>query len=119
MLAPGLIILAVFFGLPIIDLIRTSFTQWPGVGEPRYIGIDNYVAAFTSSAVRDALFRSVLLGVGAALVLCAIATVLAALVSGGIRGKAFYRVVWFLRRSRRRLPSPCSGRCPSSLGRVP
>ena len=96
MLAPGLIILAVFFGLPIIDLVRTSFTQWPGVGEPQYIGIDNYVTAFTSPAVRDALLRSVGLGVGAALVLCAIATVLAALVSGGIRGKTFYRVVWFL-----------------------
>ena len=96
MLAPGLIILAVFFGLPIIDLVRTSFTQWPGVGEPQYTGIDNYVTAFTSPAVRDALLRSVGLGVGAALVLCAIATVLAALVSGGIRGKTFYRVVWFL-----------------------
>lgn len=96
MLAPGLIILAVFFGLPIIDLVRTSFTQWPGIGEARYIGIDNYVTAFTSPAVRDALFRSVGLGVGAALTLSAIATVLAALVSGGIRGKAFYRVVWFL-----------------------
>ncbi|MCP1428168.1 ABC-type sugar transport system permease subunit [Microbacterium foliorum] len=96
MLVPALVILAIFFGLPIIDLIRTSFTRWPGIGEPTYIGADNYVTAFTNPDVRDALLRSVALGVGAALILSTIATVLAALISGGIRGKSIYRVIWFL-----------------------
>lgn len=96
MLVPALIILALFFGLPIVDLIRTSFTRWPGIGEPTFIGTDNYITAFTSPEVREALLRSVLLGVGAALILSTIATVLAALISGGIRGKSIYRVIWFL-----------------------
>lgn len=96
MLVPGIAILAVFFGLPIVDLIRTSFTRWPGIGEPSFIGFDNYVVAFTNSDIRDALFRSLALGVGVALAISVIATVLGALISGGIRGNNFYRVVWFL-----------------------
>ena len=96
MLIPGLLILAIFFGVPIVDLIRTSLTRWSGIGEPTYIGFENYVTAFTSPDVRNALLRSLILGGGAAIVLSAIATVLAALISGGIRGRNVYRVIWFL-----------------------
>ncbi|MFM9458129.1 carbohydrate ABC transporter permease [Streptomyces europaeiscabiei] len=96
MLVPGIVILLVFFGLPILDLVRTSFSQWSGVGERSFTGLDNYRTVFTDPAVRDALVRSVMLGVGAAIGISLVATILAAFVSGGIRGGSLYRILWFL-----------------------
>jgi ABC-type sugar transport system permease subunit len=96
MLAPGIVLLVVFFGLPIIDLVRSSLSQWSGIGQPKFIGLENYLAIFSDEAVGSALLRSVTLGVGASVGISAIATVLAALVSGGIRGSSFYRIIWFL-----------------------
>jgi ABC-type sugar transport system permease subunit len=83
-------------GLPIIDLVRTSLSQWSGIGQPTFIGLENYLAIFSDEAVGSALLRSVTLGVGASVGISAIATVLAALVSGGIRGSSLYRIIWFL-----------------------
>lgn len=96
MLAPGVILLVVFFGLPIIDLVRSSLSEWSGIGQPTFIGLENYQAILSDEAVGSALLRSLVLGVGASLGISAIATVLAALVSGGIRGSSLYRIIWFL-----------------------
>lgn len=96
MLVPGTAILLVFFGLPIIDLIRTSLSEWSGIGDRTFIGLDNYARVISDPDVLAGLLRSVLLGVGASLGISVIATVLAAFVSGNIRGAGLYRVLWFL-----------------------
>ena len=96
MLAPGVILLVVFFGLPIIDLVRSSLSQWSGIGQPKFIGLENYQAILGNEKVGSSLLRSLVLGVGASLGITVIATVLAALVSGGIRGSSLYRILWFL-----------------------
>lgn len=96
MLLPGIVILVVFFGIPIVDLIRTSLSDWSGIGDATFIGFDNYTKVVTDPEVVAALLRSVALGVGASVGICAIATVLAALISGNLRGGSVYRVLWFL-----------------------
>ena len=96
LLAPGVLILVVFFGLPIIDLVRSSMSQWSGIGQPKFIGFENYESILGDEKVGSSLLRSLALGVGASLGISVVATVLAALVSGGIRGSSFYRIVWFL-----------------------
>lgn len=96
MLAPGVILLVVFFGLPIIDLVRSSLSQWSGIGQPKFIGLENYQAILGDEKVGSSLLRSLVLGVGASLGITVIATVLAALVSGGVRGSSLYRILWFL-----------------------
>jgi ABC-type sugar transport system permease subunit len=96
MLAPGVLVLLVFFGLPVVDLLITSLSRWSGVGQAQFIGIDNYGKLLRNSAVISALGRSLLLGVGTALGIGIVATVLAAMISRGIRGNRFYRIAWFL-----------------------
>lgn len=96
LLIPGIVILVVFFGLPIIDLLRSSLSQWSGIGQPKFIGLENYESILSDEKVGASLLRSLALGVGASVGISLVATVLAALVSGGIRGSSFYRIVWFL-----------------------
>ncbi len=96
MLAPGIIVLLLFFGLPVIDLLRTSFSDWSGIGQKQFIGTDNYVRLLSDTRFISSLLNSILLGIGAAVGIGTIATILAALISGNIQGGRIYRIIWFL-----------------------
>ncbi|SDS60838.1 raffinose/stachyose/melibiose transport system permease protein [Pseudarthrobacter equi] len=96
MLAPGITVLIIFFGLPVIDLLQTSLSQWSGIGQRRFTGVDNYLQLLTDNSFLNSLLNSILLGIGTAAGIGIIATILAALISGKIYGGAFYRIVWFL-----------------------
>ena len=96
MLAPGITVLIIFFGLPVIDLLQTSLSQWSGIGQRRFTGVDNYLQLLTDKSFLNSLLNSILLGIGTAAGIGIIATILAALISGKIYGGAFYRIVWFL-----------------------
>jgi len=96
LLSPAIATLAIFFGLPIIDLVITSLSNWSGVGDRTFVGVTNYANLLGDSSAWSALTRSVTLGLGTAIGISIIATLLAALVSGGIAGSNLYRIVWFL-----------------------
>ena len=96
MLLPGLAVLAIFFGLPVLDLVRTSLSNWSGIGPREWTGVDNFAEVFSEATIRSALTRSIFMGVGVALGIAALGTVLAAFVSRGLAGSRIYRVLWFL-----------------------
>lgn len=93
---PGLIVLVVFFGIPVFALIRISLSSWSGVGEIKWLGVDNFVATLSSSEFYAAILNSVKMAAAGTFGIVVIAVVLAALVSANIRGSAVYRVIWFL-----------------------
>ena len=95
-LLPGVLVLVLFFGVPLVALVRTSLSSWSGIGSQRFIGVGNYTAIFGDAGFYQSLLKSVLLGVGSAAGICVLATVLGALVSAGISGSPVYRVIWFL-----------------------
>ncbi|MCU1584224.1 MAG: sugar transporter permease [Microbacteriaceae bacterium] len=95
-IAPAAIALILVVGYPALDGLRLSFSSWVGLGEPEWIGFDNYVQAIGSSEMRTSLLLTMAYAVGSAVIMVALATLLAAAISGGARGSAFYRVVWFL-----------------------
>ncbi len=95
-LLPGIVALVLFFGVPIVELVRTSLSSWTGIGDEEFIGLRNFQQVLGDTAVLKALLNSVLLGTGSAIGICVLATILGALVSAGIRGSRVYRIVWFL-----------------------
>jgi len=95
-LVPACLLLVVFFGLPIVRLLQTSFSSWYGIGDMTWLGTGNYTATLGDEAFWSSLGRSAVLGLGCAVGLTVIATVLAALISAGIRGASVYRVIFFL-----------------------
>jgi ABC-type sugar transport system permease subunit len=95
-LLPGLAALVVFFGIPIVELIRTSLSTWSGIGSQQFIGIGNYQQVLAQASFLSGLGKSILLGAASAVGICVLATILGALVSSNIKGSGIYRVIWFL-----------------------
>jgi raffinose/stachyose/melibiose transport system permease protein len=94
---PGI---AAYFVLAFIPLAQTgwiSFHEWDGIGDPVWVGVDNYRDLIANEAVRGAftnvlvliVFHSIL-PVGLGLLLAALLTRIA------LRGAGFFRVVLFL-----------------------
>lgn len=95
--APALILYAIFGIYPFLQTIQISFTSWKGIGEPKPVGLDNYVDVLTDPDLYSAFFRSVVLIVFYSLLPIAIGLLLAALLSRvRIRGMGTYRVALFL-----------------------
>jgi raffinose/stachyose/melibiose transport system permease protein len=93
--SPALVLVACFFGVPIVQGIRFSFSSWGGTGPIIWDGLNNYRQTFTASFASTLLLTvrySVLSMAG----IMAVALGLAAAVSAGVRGSTFYRIVWFL-----------------------
>lgn len=95
-LAPGLILLVLFVGVPLVEAIWLSFTSWPGAGPAPVVGLDNYQHAVSDPAFLHSIGITALYAVLCASGIVIIAVILAAAVSGGVRGSGFYKVVWFL-----------------------
>ncbi len=56
MILPALFIYALFYLYPTLSNLRYAFTEWDGLLEPRFIGLEN----FTRTATNDDIFRKVL-----------------------------------------------------------
>ena len=80
LLAPALLLFGVFVLYPLVGAVRISLTDSSGIGEARFVGLDNYAAmagdaTFWRAALNTALLAAVsvpvslLLGLGVALLL--------------------------------------------------
>ncbi|MGZ0711890.1 carbohydrate ABC transporter permease (plasmid) [Coraliomargarita sp. W4R53] len=96
MIAPAILLIAAFYAVPTAQAVRMSFSDWGGIGEITFDGFDNYVSALSSSELYQSLVITVVFAVFSSLGRVAIATLLAAAVSHGVRGSKFYRIIWFI-----------------------
>jgi raffinose/stachyose/melibiose transport system permease protein len=94
---PGL---AAYFALAFIPLVQTgwiSLHEWDGIGDPVWVGIDNYRELVSSDAVRGSFSNVLVLIVFHSLLPVALGLLLAALLTRiAVRGAGFFRVVLFL-----------------------
>lgn len=94
---PWILGLIIFWGGPILASLYFSFTEYSVTGTPRFLGLDNYVRAFTaddlfwSSLGRTFTFAVIFVpvAVGGALIL-------AVMLNQNLRGTTFYRTIFFV-----------------------
>jgi raffinose/stachyose/melibiose transport system permease protein len=94
---PGLAAYVILAFVPLLQTGWISFHEWDGIGDPVWVGIDNYRELASNEAIRGAfsnvlvliIFHSIL-PVGLGLLLAALLTRIA------LRGAGFFRVVLFL-----------------------
>lgn len=96
-LSPNLAGFLVFTILPIVASLVLSFYEWPLIGLPEFTGLHN----FTQLLTKDAVFRNVILNtlyfvVGYLAGNIIVALGLASWLTTRIRGKAVFRVLFFL-----------------------
>lgn len=93
---PALTLTTVLFVVPVILMLWMSLHRWPLLGEPRFIGIDNYVRAFTTDTTfLGSLGFTLLYTLIITPVLFVLGFALALFIRRSSRGSAFFRTVFF------------------------
>jgi multiple sugar transport system permease protein len=94
-LAPDVIGLAVFVGLPILGAFYISFHDWSGIGAREWIGLQNYDDLLSDSAFRDSLRITAIYTAVFVPLLFALSLALALLVNQGLALTGFFRSAFF------------------------
>lgn len=94
--APALALTGVFFLWPLVMVGWISGHNWPLIGQPRWIGWRNYLAALDDDVLLDAVWFTLSYAALITPVLFAVAFVLALLANAERRFVGVFRVVWFL-----------------------
>jgi len=89
-----------YFVLAFIPLLQTgwiSFHEWDGIGDPLWVGLDNYRELVSDEAVRGTFTNALVLIIYHSILPVVLGLVLAALLTRvALRGAGFFRVVLFM-----------------------
>ncbi len=96
LVAPNVIGLMVFFGLPVLSAFATSLTEWNGIKPPKVVGLSNFERLFTDPAFWQAVgntFRLLIFAIPVGFVFSLGAAVL---LNQRLRGRGLFRTIYFL-----------------------
>jgi multiple sugar transport system permease protein len=96
LLLPAFAVLGVFEFFPVFFGFRISLCNWRVIGCAEYLGLGNYTRAFGDSDVWHSLMVTATYSILSVPIQLGIALVLAYLLFQKIRGKAIYRVLFFM-----------------------
>ena len=93
---PAFLVYLVFFGVPFVATIWLSFTEWNGVGQPDFTGIDNYLRLSGDSAMWASLGNNVIWVIIGTVAPVFIGLIIAVMLWSDARGSMTYRTIYFL-----------------------
>lgn len=94
--APWFICFAIFALFPILLSLYMSFTDWPIIGSPTWVGIENYKNLFMDENFRTSLFVTIRYGIISVPLTMAASCTVALVLNTNIKGISFYRTVYYL-----------------------
>jgi multiple sugar transport system permease protein len=94
--APALVMVFLFFIIPLGYMIWMSFEQYPLLGAHKFIGLQNFRDAFSDGTFLDAVRLTLEYTVLVVPLLLIVGLALASLVRHNRRGASFFRTVYFL-----------------------
>ena len=95
-LAPSLLGLMAFTTFPIVASLLLSFYNWPVFGRHTFVGLRNYATLLESTAFRSAILNTMLFVVLYVPLNIVISLGLAVWISPRIKGRGFYRTMFFI-----------------------
>ncbi len=95
-MAPGLLLLAVFFAYPLVDTFWLSLHKYNLFNTPEYIGLDNFRRAMDDELFWRVLANTLLYALIVVPSITVISFVLALLVNSSIRGIHFFRTAYYI-----------------------
>jgi len=95
-LTPGAIGFLAFTLFPVFASLAMSFFDWPVLGSPSFLGLGNYSELLSDTTFRTALVNTLVFVVLYVPVNIVLSLGLAAWISPRIKGRRFYRVVFFI-----------------------
>ncbi|GAB3980535.1 sugar ABC transporter permease [Actinoallomurus acanthiterrae] len=96
MIAPAMLLLALFIAFPIAESVHISLGSWDGVGSVAFRGLANYRRLVHDSLIRQSIVTSLAFFLGTVVFTVVIGCLLANAVSRNVPGARIFKVVWFL-----------------------
>ncbi|MBQ3108154.1 MAG: sugar ABC transporter permease [Clostridia bacterium] len=93
---PTLIAFLIAFAVPFVMGVILSFTEFTTVNNARFVGLSNYIRAFSNREFIDALWFTVKFTVVSVITVNLAAFTLAMLLTRGLRGTNLFRTVFFM-----------------------
>ena len=94
-MAPALIIMLVFFVIPVIYVVVVSFLKWNGISTASFTDIQNFAKLFNDKAFVRSVINNVIWALVAGFIQVPLAMVMAIILSRKPRGWKFFRTVYF------------------------
>lgn len=95
-IAPAMVLVTIFFIVPVLFTVWMSLHNWPLLGQPSWIGLDNYVRMVSDNRFRAALNFTAYYTIIVTIAIFALAFPLALFVERQRRGVGAYRTIFFL-----------------------
>ena len=97
-LLPALLLFAIFIIFPIFMSIGYSTTEWDGIGEKTFIGLQNYKDLFieNNDGFWQAVGNSLVFALSSVFIQLPISLIFAILLTNKVRGERFYISVYFI-----------------------
>ena len=93
---PSLCLYTVFFVYPLIKGIGMSFTNWNGMGQASFVGMENYIDFFSDMRAMNDIRTTLIFAIGSAVLLNLTGLVYALLMDRQFHGRSLVRVIIYL-----------------------
>ncbi len=94
-LTPAIVLMIVFFVIPVIYVLVVSFTKWNGISAIELRGLRNFTLLFKDKAFTRSILNNVIWALVAGFIQVPLAMVMAIILSRKPRGWKFFRTVYF------------------------
>lgn len=94
-MAPALLVMLLFFIIPVIYVGVVSVLKWNGISAPSFNGIKNFVLLFNDKAFTRSIINNIIWALMAACVQVPLAMLMAIILSRKPKGWKFFRTVYF------------------------
>jgi raffinose/stachyose/melibiose transport system permease protein len=93
---PALMLYGMFFVYPLLRGIGMSVTDWDGMGEATFVGLQNFIDFFHDARAMHDIKTTLIFALGSAVLLNVVGLCYALLMNSNFRGKSIARVVIYL-----------------------
>ncbi|MFP4077583.1 MAG: carbohydrate ABC transporter permease [Candidatus Izemoplasmataceae bacterium] len=94
-LAPNLLIFTIFIIVPAFVGIYYSFTNFDGLADPTFVGVENYVEIFTDGRFLSTMWNTIRLVAATVPIVFFAAMFIAILIVQPLRGRPFFRAAYY------------------------
>ncbi len=94
-MTPALVLMLVFFVIPVIYVIVISFMKWNGINTPTFVNLRNFMLLFRDKAFKRSILNNVIWALVAGFIQVPLAMIMAIILSRRPKGWKFFRTVYF------------------------
>ena len=94
-MAPALIVMVLFFVIPVIYVVAVSFLKWNGISDPAFINVKNFSLLLKDKSFSRSVINNVIWALVAGFIQVPLAMVMAIILSRKPKGWKFFRTVYF------------------------